>query len=63
MGPLCTYYLVHPVRAVLMDLGGTSVHRKNFWAWIIQQSMAPLLKKPRKGCLLINIPNTRNEPQ
>jgi beta-phosphoglucomutase len=47
------YYPVHPVRikrpvrAVLMDLDGTSVRSESFWVWIIQQSIASLLKNPR----------------
>jgi beta-phosphoglucomutase-like phosphatase (HAD superfamily) len=47
------YYPVHPVelrrpvRAVLMDLDGTSVHSEDFWVWIIQQTAASLLGNPR----------------
>lgn len=47
------YYPVHPVRiekpvqAVLMDLDGTSVRSEDFWVWIIQQSIASLLRRPR----------------
>ena len=47
------YYPVHPVRidtpvrAVLMDLDGTSVHSEAFWIWIIQLSIASLLGNPR----------------
>jgi beta-phosphoglucomutase-like phosphatase (HAD superfamily) len=47
------YYPVHPVRlerpvrAVLMDLDGTSVRSEGFWVWIIQQTMASLLGNPR----------------
>ncbi|HBF33790.1 TPA: haloacid dehalogenase [Candidatus Sumerlaeota bacterium] len=43
------YYPVHPVRldkpikAVLMDLDGTSVRSEEFWIWIIQQTVASLL--------------------
>ena len=46
------YYPVHPVRmekpikAVLMDLHGTSVRSEDFWIWIIQQSTASLLGDP-----------------
>ncbi len=46
------YYPVHPihtetpVRAVLMDLDGTSVHSEAFWIWIIQLSIASLMDKP-----------------
>ncbi|MCX7019721.1 MAG: HAD hydrolase-like protein [bacterium] len=43
------YYPVHPVRmrkpvkAVLMDLDGTSVRSEEFWIWIIQMTTASLL--------------------
>lgn len=46
------YYPVHatelrkPVKAVLMDLDGTTVHSEAFWIWIIQQTTASLLGKP-----------------
>ncbi len=47
------YYPVHPVsmekpiKAVLMDLDGTSVRSEEFWIWIIQLSTASLLGNPR----------------
>lgn len=47
------YYPVHPVelrrpvRALLMDLDGTSVHSEAFWVWIIQLTTATLLGDPR----------------
>ena len=47
------YYPVHPVRldkpvrAVLLDLDGTSVRSEDFWIWIIEQSTASLLDNPR----------------
>jgi beta-phosphoglucomutase-like phosphatase (HAD superfamily) len=46
------YYPVHPVRldkpvkAVLMDLDGTSVRSEQFWIWIIQMTTASLLEDP-----------------
>ena len=46
------YYPVHPaslekpVRAVLMDLDGTSVHSEGFWVWIIERTTASLLDDP-----------------
>ena len=46
------YYPVHtvqidaPVRAVLMDLDGTSVRSEEFWIWIIQMSIASLMDNP-----------------
>ncbi|MCK4887603.1 MAG: HAD family phosphatase [Planctomycetes bacterium] len=47
------YYPVNPVKmekpikAVLMDLDGTSVRSEEFWVWIIQQSVASLLGNPK----------------
>jgi len=47
------YYPVNPVKmekpikAVLMDLDGTSVRSEEFWIWIIQQSVASLLGNPK----------------
>ena len=35
-----------PIRAVLMDLDGTSVHSEEFWIWIIQLTTASLLERP-----------------
>ncbi|MGB6221405.1 HAD family hydrolase [Haloferula sp.] len=32
-----------PIKAVLMDLDGTTVHSEDFWIWIIEQSTASLL--------------------
>lgn len=46
------YYPLHPtelrkpVKAVLMDLDGTTVHSEAFWIWIIQRTTASLLGKP-----------------
>ena len=43
------YYPLHaaevkkPIKAVLMDLDGTSVKSEEFWIWIIQKSIASLL--------------------
>jgi beta-phosphoglucomutase-like phosphatase (HAD superfamily) len=36
-----------PVRAVLMDLDGTSVRSESFWIWIIERTTASLLGDPR----------------
>jgi beta-phosphoglucomutase-like phosphatase (HAD superfamily) len=35
-----------PVRAVLMDLDGTSVRSEDFWIWMIQLSIGSLLDRP-----------------
>jgi len=46
------YYPVHPVglqrpvKAVLMDLDGTSVRSESFWIWIIQMTTGSLLGRP-----------------
>lgn len=46
------YYPVHnvklkkPVKAVLMDLDGTSVKSEPFWIWIIEKTTASLLNDP-----------------
>ena len=48
-----TYYPVlpvrteYPIRAVLMDLDGTTVRSEEFWIWIIQMSVASLLGDPK----------------
>ncbi len=46
------YYPVHdvkiekPLKAVLMDLDGTTVHSEHFWIWIIEKTTASLLGNP-----------------
>ena len=44
--PLHPVALRRPVKAVLMDLDGTSVHSEPFWIWIIEQTTASLLGDP-----------------
>ena len=41
--PLSPASLTLPVKAVLMDLDGTTVRSEEFWIWIIEQSIAALL--------------------
>ncbi|HCE46332.1 MAG TPA: haloacid dehalogenase [Lentisphaeria bacterium] len=47
------YYPVHPVKmkkpvkAVLMDLDGTTVRSEEFWIWIIEMTTASLLDNPK----------------
>lgn len=47
------YYPVHPVemqkplKAVLMDLDGTTVHSEHFWIWIIEKAVSSLLGDPK----------------
>lgn len=42
--PVRPVALTHPVKAVLMDLDGTTVRSEEFWVWIIERSVASLLK-------------------
>lgn len=47
------YYPVHdvkiekPLKAVLMDLDGTTVHSEHFWIWIIEKTISSLLGDKR----------------
>jgi beta-phosphoglucomutase-like phosphatase (HAD superfamily) len=56
------YYPVHPVslekplRAVLMDLDGTSVRSEGFWIWIIERTTAGLLGDPGFGLEPADLP-------
>jgi beta-phosphoglucomutase-like phosphatase (HAD superfamily) len=45
--PVHPVHLEHPVRAVLMDLDGTTVHSEAFWVWMIEKTTASLLDNPR----------------
>lgn len=45
--PLESARIVKPVKAMLMDLDGTSVHSEHFWIWIIQLSIASLMGNPK----------------
>jgi hypothetical protein len=36
-----------PVKAVLMDLDGTSIKSEDFWIWIIEKTTASLLDNPK----------------
>lgn len=44
--PVYPVELQKPVKAVLMDLDGTSVRSEEFWIWIIQLTAASLLDNP-----------------
>lgn len=39
--------LQHSVKAILMDLDGTSVRSEEFWIWIIERTTASLLNNPK----------------
>jgi hypothetical protein len=45
--PVSPVSVERPLRAVLMDLDGTSVRSESFWVWIIQRSIASLINNPR----------------
>ena len=45
--PVYPVQLQRPVKAVLMDLDGTTVRSEEFWIWIIQMSIASLLGNPK----------------
>jgi beta-phosphoglucomutase-like phosphatase (HAD superfamily) len=42
--PLKPVTLQYPVKAVLMDLDGTTVHSEEFWIWIIQKTISSVLQ-------------------
>jgi beta-phosphoglucomutase-like phosphatase (HAD superfamily) len=45
--PIYNTKIEQPVRAVLMDLDGTSVKSENFWIWIIEKTTASLIGNPK----------------
>lgn len=45
--PLYPVKIDKPLKAVLMDLDGTSVKSEEFWIWIIQMSTAALMDNPK----------------
>ncbi len=45
--PVPAVKLERPVKAMLMDLDGTSVRSEEFWIWIIQMTAASLLGNPK----------------
>jgi beta-phosphoglucomutase len=45
--PLLPVELKKPVKAVLMDLDGTTVRSEEFWIWIIQMTVASLLENKK----------------
>jgi len=44
--PVLPVKIAKPIKAVLMDLDGTSVRSEDFWIWIIEQVTAKLLDNP-----------------
>ncbi|MCE5187183.1 MAG: HAD family phosphatase [Planctomycetaceae bacterium] len=45
--PIEPVSMAKPIKAVLMDLDGTSVRSESFWIWIIQLTTASLLNNPK----------------
>lgn len=45
--PILPVKIEKPVKAVLIDLDGTSVRSENFWIWIIQKTIASMLENPK----------------
>ncbi len=45
--PIYPVKIQKPIKAVLMDLDGTSVRSEEFWIWIIQKTTASLLDNPK----------------
>jgi beta-phosphoglucomutase-like phosphatase (HAD superfamily) len=45
--PLHPVKIEKPIKAILMDLDGTSVRSEEFWVWIIEQTTAKLLGNPK----------------
>lgn len=45
--PIYPVSMDKPIKAVLMDLDGTSVKSEEFWIWIIEQTTASLLNNPK----------------
>jgi len=56
MYPVHQVELEQPVKAVLMDLDGTSVKSEDFWIWIIQLTIASLLKNKKFSLEEADIP-------
>ena len=44
--PVHKVELIKPIKAVLMDLDGTSVRSEEFWVWIIEKTVQSLLNNP-----------------
>ena len=44
--PVPTVAIERPIRAVVMDLDGTTVRSEPFWVWMIEQTTASLLREP-----------------
>lgn len=44
--PLKPVQIKKPIKAILMDLDGTSVRSESFWIWIIEKTISTLLNNP-----------------
>jgi beta-phosphoglucomutase len=47
MYPMLPATIETPIKAILMDLDGTSVRSEEFWIWIIEQTTARLMDNPK----------------
>jgi len=54
--PVLPVKIGKPVKAVLMDLDGTSVRSESFWIWIIQKTIASLLNNPKFELEEVDLP-------
>jgi beta-phosphoglucomutase len=56
MYPLLPASITKPLKAVLMDLDGTSVRSEDFWMWLIEQTTAKLLDNSQFTLESIDLP-------
>ena len=54
--PLRNIERTEPVKAILMDLDGTTVHSEQFWIWIIEKTVQSLLHDPSFSFATEDIP-------
>lgn len=55
--PLLPARIDKPIKAVLMDLDGTSIRSEEFWMWVIEQTMAILLDKKKFDLENVDLPH------
>lgn len=56
MYPLLPVKIDSPIKAVLMDLDGTSVKSEEFWIWIIEQTISRLMRNPKFKLEEVDLP-------
>ncbi len=54
--PVLPVQLQKPIKAVLMDLDGTTVRSEEFWIWIISKTVSSLLDNPKFELMEEDIP-------